>query len=175
MKKRVTIPLKENDNLVLSALTSLRNSLNNLNINNDELQYAIFDLNGLIGIFSGEFKVTIEIEQEKMDSFVSKFGVDFPKFDNMEVVDIVEDKKDVEDEQVFDHLAYIEDGGLVLAIRSNKHFEGSSCEDDSDMPYYRYEYAEKGNNLFVEGYSALHYSQGWVIIKDGEVLVRAIL
>lgn len=180
--KRVTIPLKENDNLVLSALASLRNSLKNLNIDkNDEVQYAIFDLSGLMGIFSGEFKVTIEIEQEKIDSFVSLFGVDFPEFVEGEIVDVTptpEVSVDVVVEKLepkFTHLAYIEDGELTFALKSNCLLPGfenmGDSDDDDDMKFTSYKTAQRGEAIFHEGttYGALPTERGWVIVVDGEI------
>ena len=178
MKKRVTIPM--NDGLVqsalISALANIESIMNNVNLSDesrDELYHVHFDYLGLIGIFSGDYKVTIEIEEDELNAFSGKHGVDFPPFVELEVVDIKEDED--EEEQFFDHLAYEEDGGLVLAIRSNKPFKHSTCEDDSDMPHYRYERVEEGDNLFMEGYSAVSYFEGWMIIKDGDVLERVLL
>jgi len=166
--KKVTIPLKEDDNLVLSALASLRNSLKNLNLEkNDEVQYAIFDLSGLMGIFSGEFKVTVEIEQEDIDTFVSKFGVDFPEFTEGEIVDV---------EPKFMHLAYIEDGELTFALKSNcllPGFEnlGDSDEDD-DMKFTSYKGGKPGEVVFHEGtpFVAVPTNKGWAIINNGVVI-----
>lgn len=176
MKKRVTIPLGEvKENLVLHSLKTMHNMLNGLGLDkSEEVYYAIHDLKGLMGIFSGEFKVTIEIEEKELETFASKFGVDFPPFVSTEIVDIKENKEE-DEEQVFEHLAYEEDGGLVLAIRSNKPFEHSTCEDDSDMPHYRYERVEEGENLFMLGYSAVSYFEGWMILKDGDVLERVLI
>lgn len=181
--KRVTIPLKENDNLVLSALASLRNSLKNLNIdNNDEVQYAIFDLSGLMGIFSGEFKVTIEIEQEKIDSFVSLFGVDFPEFGEGEIVDVTptpEVSVDVVAEKLepkFMYLAYVEDGELTFALKSNCLLPGfenmGDSDDDDDMKFTSYKVGKPGE-VISHGetpFFAVPTNKGWVIIENGEVL-----
>lgn len=188
MKKRVTIPLQENNNLVLSALHSLRNSLTMMNLDkNEEVQYAIFDLSGLMGIFSGEFKVTIEIDQDKMDSFASMFGVDFPQFADIEIVDI-EKETVVQSEQVqvgedngkpqyFEHLAYIEDGNLSFAIRSNKPFigaddEGADPQDDDSPRFHFYKHAKPGEAIFFEGttFAAVPTDDGWAIIENGEVV-----
>ena len=179
MKKRVTIPM--NDGLVqsalISALANIESIMNNVNLSDEsreELNHVHFDYLGLIGIFSGDYKVTIEIEENELNSFSGKHGVDFPPFVEMEVVDIKESKEE-DEEQFFEHLAYEEDGSLVLAIRSNKPFEHSTCEDDSDMPHYRYERAEEGENIFMEGYSGISYFEGWMILKDGDVLERVLI
>ena len=183
MKKRVTIPM--NDGLVqsalISALANIESIMNNMNLSDEsreELNHVHFDYLGLIGIFSGDYKVTIEIEEDELNSFSGKHGVDFPPFVEMEVVDIKnnkEEEKEEDEEQFFEHLAYEEDGSLVLAIRSNKPFEHSTCEDDSDMPHYRYENVEEGDNLFMQGYSAVSYFEGWMILKDGDVLERVLI
>lgn len=175
MKKRVTIPLQENNNLVLSALHSLRNSLTMMNLDkNDEVQYAIFDLSGLMGIFSGEFKVTIEIDQDKMDSFASMFGVDFPQFADMEIVDINNEITAVVDEPkeepYFNFLAYIEDDKLIFAVRSNVKFSDECYAEDDE--FYVYNTIEPGDALVVIGttFVAVPTTKGWVIVDDGVIV-----
>lgn len=186
MKKRVTIPMS--DGLVKAALiNALKNTESLMNVVNDnllgngtkeELNNMHFDYLGLIGIFSGDYKVTIEIEENDMHTFSGKHGVDFPPFINLEVVDVEEQVAQAEEEndkpQYFEHLVYIEDGELVVAIRSDKPFEGSTCEDDTDMPHYRYQNVEQGQSLIVEGtpyvVAADSTRMSWTILKDGEVV-----
>lgn len=173
--KKVTIPLQKDDNLVLSALASLRNSLKNLNLEkNEEVYYAIFDLSGLMGIFSGEFKVTVEIEQEDIDTFASKFGVDFPEFTEGEIVDV--EPKVVEVEPKFMHLAYIEDEELTFALKSNCLLPGFENMGDSDaeddMKFTSYKTAKRGEAIFHEGttFAAVPTKIGWAIINNGVVI-----
>jgi hypothetical protein len=175
-KKRVTIPLRDdNGNLVFHALKTMRNMLEGLNFEGDDLAYAKHDLLGLMGIFCGDYKVMIEISQKDMDRFSSIHGVDFPEFVDGEVVD-VEDKQ-VESKQHFQHLAYVEDDQLSFAIRSNKHFpnaedEGEDPEDKDAMRYHLYQQVEFGQAIIFEGttFVAAPTKLGWVIIENGEVV-----
>ena len=91
--KRVTIPMDYN--LVKLALINTEQKIKVLLENNDlgdeekeQLSYTLFDYLGLIGIFSGDYKVTIEISQDDFDSFSHKHGVDFPAFVDLEIVDV---------------------------------------------------------------------------------------
>jgi len=91
--KRVTIPMDYN--LVKLALINTEQKIKVLLENDglsdeekDKLSYTWFDYIGLIGIFSGDYKVTIEISQDDFDSFSHKHGVDFPAFVDLEVVDV---------------------------------------------------------------------------------------
>jgi hypothetical protein len=103
--KRVTIPMS--DNLVKLALVNAEQNISALMGNGclgdeakDKLSYAHFDYLGLIGIFSGDYKVTIEISQDDFDSFSHKHGVDFPAFVDLEVVDIDEEEEEEEEGEV---------------------------------------------------------------------------
>ena len=175
--KRVTIPMS--DNLVKLALVNVEQNISALIDNGclgdeakDKLSYTHFDYLGLIGIFSGDYKVTIEISQDDLDSFSRKHGVDFPAFIDLEVVDI-------EGEEVqpkFFHLAYIEDGELTFALKSNVQipgFEdmGDSGEDD-DMKFTSYKGGKPGEVVFHKGtpFVAVPTSFGWAIINDGVVV-----
>ena len=172
-KKRVTIPLgKGKENLVFNALKGMRDMLESLNFESEELAYAKHDLLGLMGIFCGDYKVMVEILQDDMDKFSSVHGVDFPEFTNGEVEEVFE--KEAQD---FEHLVYTEDGELTLALRSNKTFEGATKEDDTDMPFYRYEIAKKGKHLFIEGtdYRAIYHNGGWLILKGHKVEEKVML
>lgn len=91
--KRVTIPM--NDGLVQSALqsalTNIESIMNNVNLSDgsrEELNHVHFDYLGLIGIFSGDYKVMIEISEKDFNCFSGKHNVDFPPFVEMEVVDV---------------------------------------------------------------------------------------
>lgn len=90
----------------------------------------------------------------------------------------IEVEADSEEEvQEFEHLVYTEDGELTLAVRSNKPFEGATNEDDTDMPFYRYETAEKGKHLFMEGtdYKAIYHNGGWLILNGYKVEEKVML
>ena len=84
--KRVTI----DSNLVKQALTSYLQTVNILAQGNtsNELGHVQYDLNILVGMFSGRYKITMEIEQEDIEMFGSRHYVDFPIHSNMEIVDI---------------------------------------------------------------------------------------
>lgn len=94
--KRVTIPMS--DGLVQSALKSalknIESLMNDVSINvlssdsKDQLNNMHFDYLGLIGIFSGNYKVTIEISEKDFNCFSSNHSVDFPNYDNLEIVDV---------------------------------------------------------------------------------------
>jgi hypothetical protein len=172
-KKRVTIPLGEGkENLVFNALKGMRDILESLDFQSEKVAYAKYDLTGLMGIFSGDYKVMVEISQDDMDKFSTTHGVDFPEFVDMEIEEVVE-----EEVQEFEHLAYIEDNKLSLSVRSNKLFEGATNEDDTDMPFYRYETAEKGKHLFMEGtdYKAIYHNGGWLILNGYKVEEKVML
>ena len=135
----------------------------------------------MIGIFSGDYKVTIEISQDDFDSFSSKHGVDFPAFVDLEVVDIEgEEVEEVEIEEIkpkFFHLAYIEDGELTFALKSNVQlpgFEdlGDSNDDDDDIKFTSYKGGKPGEVVFHKGtpFVAVPTSFGWSIINDGVVM-----
>lgn len=175
--KRVTIPIgKEKENLVFNSLKTMSNMLETFSSENDEIAYAKFDLIGLMGIFSGDYKVTIEISQKDFDSFSFKHGVDFPEFADMEVVDI-------EKPQYFEHLAYIEDGNLSFAIRSNKPFPNADDEgadpQDSDSPrYHLYQEVEPGQVIFFESTTFVAVpigKEGWSIIENGKVIEKVMI
>lgn len=92
-KKRVTIPMK--DGLVQSALQgalkNIESIMNNINISSEskeELNYIHFDYLGLIGIFSGKYKVMIEISEKDFNCFSGNHNVDFPPFNDLEIVDV---------------------------------------------------------------------------------------
>lgn len=181
--KRVTIPMS--DNLVKLALVNAEQNIKGLididcldTATNDSLSYARFDYLGLIGIFSGDYKVTIEISQDDFDSFSHKHGVDFPAFADLEVVDI--EGEEVQDDKVepkFIHLAYIEDGELTFALKSNVQlpgFEdlGDSDKDDDDVKFTSYKGGKPGEVVFHKGtpFIAVPTSFGWAIINDGVVV-----
>ncbi len=180
--KRVTIPIgKEKENLVFNSLKTMHNMLDNLGLDkNDEVHYALFDLIGLMGIFSGDYKVTIEISQDDMDSFASKHGVDFPAFVNLEVVEI-HDKGDYP--QYFQHLAYLEDGALSFAVRSNKPFpdaddEGADPQEVDSPRFHLYKEAQPGEAIFFEGtsfFAAPIAKRGWAIIENGKVIEKVMI
>lgn len=185
--KRVTIPM--NDNLVKLALVNAEQNLKALLENGglgdeakDKLNYVIFDYLGLIGIFSGDYKVTIEISQDDFDSFSHKHGVDFPAFIDLEVVDI-EDKVQEDDKpQYFDHLVYTEGDVLCFGIRSNKHFtnaddEGADPEDDDFPRFHLYKEAKIGETICFEGttFVAAPTKNGWAIIENGKVIEEVTL
>ncbi len=187
--KRVTIPMS--DKLVNLALVNTKQSIKNLmdsdcldSATKDRLSYTHFDYVGLIGIFSGDYKVTIEISQNDFDSFASKHGVDFPSFTDLEVVDI--EGEEVEEEEVKDeelklkfiHLAYIEDDELTFALKSNVQLPGfedlgdSDDDDDDDMKFTSYKGGKRGEIVSHKGtpFIATPTSFGWVIINDGVVV-----
>ena len=181
--KRVTIPMS--DNLVKLALVNAEQNISALIDNGclgdearDNLCSAQFDYIGLIGIFSGDYKVTIEISQDDFDSFSHKHGVDFPAFIDLEVVDI--EGKEVEEEELklkFIHLAYVEDDELTFALKSNVQlpgFEylGDSDDDDDDMKFTSYKGGKPGEVVSHKGtpFIAVPTSFGWVIINDGVVV-----
>ena len=180
--KRVTIPM--DDNLVKLALINAEQNINALMENGclgdeakDKLSYAHFDYLGLIGIFSGDYKVTIEISQDDFDSFSHKHGVDFPAFVDLEVVDVEDEVKEDNKPQYFDHLVYIEDDRLSFGIRSNKHFPGADDEgadpQDDDFPrFHLYKEAKLGEVIFFEGttFVAVPTKKGWTIIENGKIL-----
>lgn len=166
--KRVTIPMS--DNLVKLALVNAEQNISALMENGclgdeakDKLSYAHFDYLGLIGIFSGDYKVTIEISQDDFDSFSHKHGVDFPAFVDLEVVDI---KKEA---QYFHHLAYVEDGTLTFAVRSNKYFPGADSDGEE---FYLYKSVDREDGDLFEGttFAAVPTKKGWAIIENGKVL-----
>lgn len=189
--KRVTIPMS--DNLVKLALSNAEQNIKNLmelgylcDKTKQELSYVHFDYLGLIGIFSGDYKVTIEISQDDFDSFSHKHGVDFPAFIDLEVVDIEgeedggEEEEEVKDEELklkFIHLAYVEDDELTFALKSNVQlpgFEdlGDSDDDDDDMKFTSYKGGKPGEVVSHKGtpFIAVPTSFGWVIINDGVVV-----
>ena len=183
--KRVTIPM--DDNLVKLALINAEQNINALMENGclgdeakNNLSYAHFDYLGLIGIFSGDYKVTIEISQDDMNSFSHKHGVDFPAFVNLEVVEIYEKG---EYPQYFQHLAYVEDGALVFAIRSNKSFpdaddEGADPQDADSTRFHLYKNAQPGEAIFFEGtsfFAAPIAKRGWAIIENGKVIEKVMI
>lgn len=185
--KRVTIPM--NDNLVKLALVNAEQNIKALMENGclgdeakDKLSYAHFDYLGLIGIFSGDYKVTIEISQDDFDSFSHKHGVDFPAFIDLEVVD-VEDKVQEDDKpQYFDHLVYTEGDVLCFGIRSNKYFpnaddEGADPEDDDFPRFHLYKEAKSGETICFEGttFVAAPTKNGWAIIENGKVIEEVTL
>jgi len=166
--KRVTIPMS--DNLVKLALVNAEQNISALIDNGclgdearDNLCSAQFDYIGLIGIFSGDYKVTIEISQDDFDSFSHKHGVDFPAFIDLEVVDI---KKET---QHFYHLAYAEEGILNFAIRSDENFLGADGDGDD---FYLYKEVKRGEGAFFEGttFAAVPTKKGWSILENGKVL-----
>jgi hypothetical protein len=166
--KRVTIPMS--DNLVKLALVNAEQNISALMDNGclgdeakDKLSYAHFDYIGLIGIFSGDYKVTIEISQDDFDSFSHKHGVDFPAFIDLEVVDI---KKET---QHFYHLAYAEEGILNFAIRSDENFLGADGDGDD---FYLYKEVKRGEGAFFEGttFATVPTKKGWSILENGKVL-----
>jgi hypothetical protein len=76
----------------------------------------------------------------------------------------------------FFHLAYIEDGELTFALKSNcllPGFEdmGDSDEDD-DMKFTSYKDGKPGEVVFHKGtpFVAVPTSFGWAIINDGVVV-----
>ena len=188
--KRVTIPMS--DKLVKLALVNTEQNIKNLmdsdcldSATKDSLSYTHFDYLGLIGIFSGDYKVTIEISQDDFDSFASKHGVDFPSFTDLEVVDIEgeedgekeEEDKDEELKLKFIHLAYMEDGELTFALKSNVQlpgFEdlGDSNDDDDDIKFTSYKGGKPGEVVYHKGtpFVAVPTSFGWSIINDGVVV-----
>lgn len=182
--KRVTIPMS--DNLVKLALVNAEQNINALIDNGclgeevrDSLCSAHFDYLGLIGIFSGDYKVMIEISQDDFNSFSHKHGVDFPPFVDLEVVDINEEVEEVEDDKVepkFMHLAYIEDGELTFALKSNCLLPGFENLGDSDaeddMKFTSYKTAKRGEAIFHEGttFAAVPTNKGWAIINNGVVI-----
>lgn len=184
--KRVTIPMS--DNLVKLALSNAEQNIKKLmelgylcDKTKQELSYVHFDYLGLIGIFSGNYKVTIEISQDDFDSFSHKHGVDFPAFINLEVVDIEEEEEEEEVkadkvEPKFIHLAYIEDGELTFALKSNcllPGFENMGDDDaDDEMKFTSYKTAERGQTIFHEftTFVAVPTKKGWTIIENGKIL-----
>jgi hypothetical protein len=188
--KRVTIPMS--DKLVKLALVNTEQNIKNLmdsdcldGATKDSLSYTHFDYVGLIGIFSGDYKVTIEISQDDFDSFSHKHGVDFPAFIDLEVVDIEGEEDGGEEEEVKDeelklkfiHLAYVEDDELTFALKSNVQlpgFEdlGDSDDDDDDMKFTSYKGGKPGEVVSHKGtpFIAVPTSFGWVIINDGVVV-----
>jgi hypothetical protein len=184
--KRVTIPM--DDNLVKLALINAEQNINALMENGclgdeakDNLSYAHFDYLGLIGIFSGDYKVTIEISQDDFDSFSHKHGVDFPAFIDLEVVDVKEEIQE-DEPQYFEHIAYIEDDMLSFAIRSDKHFpnaddEGADPEDSNSTRFHLYKQAKIGEAIFFEGttFLAAPTKKGWSIIKNGKIIERVMI
>lgn len=188
--KRVTIPM--NDGLVKLALENAEKNINALlnygglsDSAQAELAHIHFDYLGLIGIFSGDYKVTIEISQDDFRSFSHKHSVDFPDFIELEVVDI-EDKEEVKEKaettKRFESLAYIEDGELTFAIRSNKNFpgaddEGADPEDEDATRFHLYKTAKVGEAIFFEGttFAAVPTNEGWAIIEDGIVFEEVFL
>ena len=178
--KRVTIPMS--DNLVKMALANAQQNISALIDNGclgeevrDSLCYAQFDYIGLIGIFSGDYKVTIEISQDDFDSFSHKHGVDFPAFLDLEVVDI-EELKEPKLKPKFMHLAYVEDGELTFALKSNcllPGFENMGDSDDDDkMKFTSYKGGKPGEVVFHEGtpFVAVPTNKGWAIIDNGVVI-----
>jgi hypothetical protein len=126
----------------------------------------------LIGIFSGDYKVTIEISQDDFDSFSHKHGVDFPAFIDLEVVDVEGEEAKEEIKPKFFHLAYIEDGELTFALKSNVQlpgFEdlGDSGEDDDDVKFHLYKGGKPGEVVFHKGttFVAVPTKKGWTIIE----------
>ena len=182
--KRVTIPMS--DNLVKLALVNAEQNISALLDNGclgdeakDNLSYTHFDYLGLIGIFSGDYKVMIEISQDDFNSFSHKHGVDFPPFVDLEVVDIDEEVEEVEDDKVepeFMHLAYIEDGELTFALKSNCLLPGFENMGDSDaeddMKFTSYKGGKPGEVVFHEGtpFVAVPTNKGWAIIDNGVVI-----
>jgi hypothetical protein len=184
--KRVTIPMS--DKLVKLALVNTEQNIKNLmdsdcldSATKDSLSYTHFDYVGLIGIFSGDYKVTIEISQDDFDSFSHKHGVDFPAFINLEAVDIEEEEEEEEEvkadkvEPKFIHLAYIEDGELTFALKSNcllPGFENMGDSDDDEMKFTSYKTAERGQTIFHEftTFVAVPTKKGWTIIENGKIL-----
>jgi len=180
--KRLTIPMGDNakNNLVLQALVTLHAALGGVDEENDEVGYMRHDLLGLQGVFGGKYKVMIEISQDDFDGFVGNHGVDYPAWSNMEIVDVIptpEVSVDVENniEPRFMHLAYIEDGELTFALKSNCLFPGfenmGDADEDDDMKFTSYKTAQRGEAIFHEGttYGALPTDRGWVIVVDGEI------
>lgn len=168
--KRVTIPMS--DNLVKLALVNAEQNISALLDNGclgeearDKLSSAHFDYIGLIGIFSGDYKVTIEISQDDFNSFSHKHGVDFPPFVDLEMVDI---KKEI---QHFHHLAYVEEGMLNFAIRSDENFPGADNDGDGE-DFYLYKEVKRGEGAFFEGttFAAVPTKKGWAILENGKVL-----
>jgi hypothetical protein len=175
------------DNLVKLALVNAEQNISALMDNGclgdearDKLSYAHFDYIGLIGIFSGDYKVTIEISQDDFDSFSHKHGVDFPAFIDLEVVDIDEEEEgEVEEPKLkpkFMYLAYVEDGELTFALKSNCLLHGfenmGDSDDDDDMKFTSYKVVKPGE-VISHGetpFFAVPTNKGWVIIENGEVL-----
>ena len=184
--KRVTIPMS--DNLVKLALSNAEQNIKKLmelgylcDKTKQELSDVHFDYLGLIGIFSGNYKVTIEISQDDFDSFSQKHGVDFPAFIDLEVVDIKEEIQE-DKPQYFEHLAYIEGDMLSFAIRSNKHFpkaddEGKDPEDYNSTRFHLYKEAKIGEAILFEGttFLAAPTKKGWSIIKNGKIIERVMI
>lgn len=188
--KRVTIPM--NDGLVKTALeTAAKNADALTKIEGlsesaqGELEHIHFDYLGLVGIFSGKYKVTIEISENDFHAFSHNHGVDFPNFIELEVVDIHEEdakkalheEEDDEKPQFFQSLAYVEDGELNFAIRSNKMFpgaddEGADPQDEDATRFHLYKTAKPGEVVFFEGttFAAVPTKSGWAIIENGEAL-----
>lgn len=187
--KRVTIPMS--DNLVKLALVNAEQNIDGLIKSGSldtsvkfNLSYTHFDYLGLIGIFSGDYKVTIEISQNDFDAFASKHGVDFPSFTDLEMVDIEgeedgekeEEDKDEELKLKFIHLAYIEDDELTFALKSNVQLPGfedlGDSDDDDDIKFTSYKGGKPGEVVFHKGtpFVAVPTSFGWVIINDGVVV-----
>ena len=175
--KRVTIPM--DDNLVKLALINAEQNINALMENGclgdeakDKLSYAHFDYLGLIGIFSGDYKVAIEISQDDFDSFSHKHGVDFPAFIDLEIVDV----KELKLKPKFIYLAYIEDGELTFALKSNCLLPGfenmGDSDDDDEMKFTSYKTAERGQTIFHEltTFVAVPTKKGWTIIENGKIL-----
>ena len=187
--KRVTIPMS--DNLVKLALVNAEQNIDGLIKSGSldtsvkfNLSYTHFDYLGLIGIFSGDYKVTIEISQNDFDAFASKHGVDFPSFTDLEMVDIEgeedgekeEEDKDEELKLKFIHLAYIEDDELTFALKSNVQLPGfedlGDSDDDDDIKFTSYKGGKPGEVVSHKGtpFIAVPTSFGWVIINDGVVV-----
>jgi hypothetical protein len=180
--KRLTIPMGDNvkNNLVLQALITLHAALGGVDEENDEVGYMRHDLLGLQGVFGGKYKVMIEITQDDFDGFVGNHGVDYPAWSNMEIVDVeeieeIKEEQSTREPQLFQHLAYVEDGKLTLAVRSDKPFplcddEGADPSDENSTRYHRYTESEPGKGIILEGttFAAVPTSIGWSIIEDGE-------
>lgn len=179
--KRVTIPMS--DNLVKLALVNAEQNISALMDNGclgdearDTLSYAQFDYIGLIGIFSGDYKVTIEISQDDFDSFSHKHGVDFPAFLDLEVVNIEEEVEEPKLKPKFIHLAYVEDGELTFALKSNYLLPGfenmGDSDDDDEMKFTSYKVGKPREAIFHEGttFAAVPTKKGWVIVENGKVL-----
>lgn len=177
-----------NDGLVLSALKlSLKNvnELSEKKFLSDSTKHELgdieFDLVGLIGIFCGNYKVTIEISEKDFENFAENHGVDFPRYIDLEVVDIVESQPQgetvVDYNQRFEYLAYLEDGALSFGLRSNKPFpgaddEGADPQNEDSNRYHLYQEAEKGQAIVFKGttFVAAPTDTGWVIIENGEIV-----